>query len=195
MSSKPVLFSGEMVRAILDGRKTQTRRIIKPQPADDEGNVWVGRILGPEMYEPEAYDRYGEAYPGKPIYGIYDEYGEWGIKCPYTPDDTLWVRETWATPGNYDHIKPSLLGEAMPRWASRITLRVTAVRVERVQDISHEDALAEGSAPDAPYNNYGTGSKYRDTFAQLWDLINEKRGYGWNDNPWVWVIEFVMEAS
>lgn len=216
MAEKPILFSGEMVKAILSASKTQTRRIIKPQPTDDEGNVWVGRILGPGMYEPEVYDRYGEAHPGKPIYGIYDEYGDWGIKCPYAPGDTLWVREThWldcypdgvlvdgkpahvhyraahpypAIAKSIDgHWRPSIF---MPRWASRITLEITAVRVERVQDISEDDAKAEGVTP-VPFTDSGWDSSelYRNSFAELWDSINAKRGYGWDVNPWCWVVEF-----
>ena len=78
----------------------------------------------------------------------------------------------------------------MPRFVSRILLEITDVSCQQVQDISHEDSLAEGIDSDAPLNNYGTGSVYTDTFAALWDSINKKRGYGWDKNPWVWKIEF-----
>jgi len=74
----------------------------------------------------------------------------------------------------------------MPRWASRITLQVTGVRVERVQDISEEDAMAEGCGAE---HNFGDGTA-KVGFAMLWDSLNAKRGYGWNENRWVWVVEF-----
>ena len=91
LKERPVLFKGDMVRAILEGRKTETRRIVKPQPPED-----VGKIYGPEEYVPAKYDRYGDMYPGKPIFGIYDEDGDYGVKCPYGQvGDRLWVRETW----------------------------------------------------------------------------------------------------
>jgi hypothetical protein len=154
--------------------------------------------------------------------------GVWAhwLSAAYSPYGTtgghIWVRETWATPGNYDHIKPSELAAShfssselvyrateqcgdvyykwrpsifMPRWASRITLEITGVRVERVQEITSDDALAEGidrekAESTANWNDYGTGSLYVDQFAALWDSINAKRGYDWDSNPWVWVIEF-----
>ncbi len=87
---KPIIFSTEMVCAILGGRKTQTRRVIKPQPPPD-----TDTICGPEMYEPAVIDKNGELIPGKPIYGIYDKWGEWGTTCPYQPGNILWVKETW----------------------------------------------------------------------------------------------------
>ena len=142
-----------MVRAILDGHKTQTRRVMKHQPP-----WWAERI--------HEWARDGAVWRGR----VADAF--WTMKCPYgQPGDRLWVRETWATPGNYDHIKPSVLPYTdfdksllvyrataenaepyyqwrpsifMPRWASRITLEVTGVRVERVQEIGGNGARAEG---------------------------------------------------
>ena len=137
--------------------------------------------------------------------------------CPYgQPGDTLWVRETWATPGNYDHIKPSKLSDTcftqdelayratethgdvyykwrpsifMPRWANRITLDVVGVRIERVQNITEDDAQAEGiSFPGWDYRI--KRNSWALNFSSLWDSINAKRGYGWDINPWVWVVEF-----
>ena len=127
--------------------------------------------------------------------------------CPYgVPGDRLWVRETFYSNGmckntmschyraTYNGLftpdtvpwkwTPSIF---MPRWASRITLEITGVRVERVQDISEEDARAEG-IPD----EYRAGHRiyYRPRFKTLWDSINAKRGFGWDSNPWVWVVEF-----
>ena len=120
-----------------------------------------------------------------------------GEYCPYgKTGDQLWVRETWRVNGNaHDYAragKESVFYRAdedwnvdagwrpsifMPRWASRITLEVTDVRVERLQNVSHEDGRAEG------FDSL-------DGFALLWDRINEKRGYGWHANPWVWAVEF-----
>lgn len=221
MAEKPILFSDEMVRAILNGSKTQTRRVIKPPPPlDDFGNLDCGRILGPEVYHPKKKDKHGEIYPGEPIFGVYDDIGEWGAKCPYgRPGDLLWVRETWASHKSLDGTKPSEFPNAeaplsyradgihqpkrgrwrpsihMPRWASRISLKVTAVRAERVQDISEDDALAEGVSSDDPRCDLIDPPPYsyaRTNFALLWDKINEGRGYSWESNPWVWVIEFAL---
>lgn len=184
MNEKPILFSGPMVRAILDGRKTMTRRVVKLPP--DAVSVTVdpgGTIFGPGPYikagNPDGYD-----YPR--------------IHCPYDPGDRLWVRETWCcyTPmlrnprykadGHNDAgwtWKPSI---HMPRWASRITLEVTDVRVERVQEITDDDAKAEG----CPTVGWYDGPRPKLWFSHLWDSINAARGYGWDVNPWVWVVSF-----
>ena len=200
MKERPILFNTEMVRAILDGRKTQTRRIWRKPKRHSNYDVyprWVGKLF--------------HLFSGGHCIGEI-------AMCPYgQPDDQLWVRETWATLPLYDRMKPSQLvpkgtdlwwragGHTrfynvehgkwrpsifMPRWASRLTLKVLDVRVEQVQSISHEDALAEGIDPEAAYNDYGTGSIYRDTFAALWDSINAKRGFSWASNPWVWAVTF-----
>jgi hypothetical protein len=219
MNEKPILFSGEMVRAILDSRKTQTRRVIKPMSKKQAkwltpeliNTVPHGEMLGGgwQMHHPHAdTDDLG-------VYVKYDSPLGW-VKCPYgKPGDLLWVRETWASHEYMDDTKPSEFTEGaqmlpvwyrannqmhnvnqgkwrpsifMPRWASRITLRVTDVRVERVQDISEADARAEGvlKAGGASLSLYTA----RHHFSQLWDRINAKRGYGWDVNPWVWVVEF-----
>lgn len=213
MKSRPILFSGSMVRALLDGSKCQTRRIVKPQPPDDCGGIEVG------PYHPTIIRR-GEDEPGPEVFGAYSSDGSWGVKCPHGQvGDALWVRETWAhdaesleqcrashedafggsygpyyraTEGAPDTLKwkPSIF---MPRWASRITLQITGVRVERLQDISEADAMAEG----APSYEEGVDSPPRDTehewsytasFQRLWESIN---GPGaWATNPFVWVLEF-----
>lgn len=190
MNEHPILFSGEMVRAILDGRKMKTRRVIKPQP----DTVWHDTSAVPHTY----YD------------GIRE------LNCPYgQPGDLLWVRETWGVSAFLNKVKPSELKQSaqvsyrvdatgselshfvwrpsifMPRWASRITLEVTGVQVERLNDISEEDARAEGVHP----NQLTTIQPYRAAFCGLWDSINEKRGYGWLDNPWVWVVEFKVKET
>lgn len=201
MKERPILFSGEMVRAILRDvdPKGQTRRVVKGVALEMLGNGFTPEYV---------------ADPGNSAW------------CPYgKPGDRLWVRETFARcaceqcraiwPAETPHgilgyratyggpsmmiFKPSIF---MPRWASRITLEITKVRVERLQDISEEDAIAEGIErihgaaegdnrfsyfSDGFHRNFPTG---KETFAHLWDSINSKRGFGWDKNPWLWVIEF-----
>lgn len=192
-TEKPILFSGEMVRAILDGRKTQTRRVIKPQPRFDRMGLTDASFVN-------TYDETW-AYPNVCPEKYY--------KCPYgKPGDLLWVRETWRESESHtwagcqnldaihykaDHDEPDADGcwrpsIHMPRWASRITLEVTNVRVERLQDILVEDSLKEGM-------DHNPMNCPRMEFAQLWNSINEKRGYGWETNPWVWVVEFEREYA
>jgi len=203
MKERPILFSGEMVKAVLDGRKTQTRRVIKFDPDKmkvEGGQIWTLRR--------------GEWWPWTST--TYSPYGQ--------PGDWLWVRETWQIhrlKGPTGLEFPNILYRAdsstqllidkrvwqyvrekatwrpsihMPRWASRITSEILSLRVERVQDISEEDIRAEGlrffsggwlnHADDICYTNPILA------FHRLWDSIYAKRGYGWNVNPWVWVIEF-----
>ncbi len=194
---RPILFSPPMVRAILAGTKTQTRRMVKGIPL-----LWLSQSVG---FTPEFV-----ALPDNDA-------------CPYgEPGDRLWVRETWSpdppidsswastewngcgrridgVPERFQHPRfcnysadwlhgpivwrPSI---HMPRWASRITLEVTGVRVERLQDISEADAMAEG----APWGACGSpqeGSR-KAGFAKLWDSINGPNS--WDANPWVWAINF-----
>lgn len=222
MKERPILFNGEMVRAILDGRKTQTRRAVKPQGAvltDD-----MARSMG--VRPPEDQNM--------PV-----------VKCPFgQPGDRLWVRENWwqagrwqvpAWPdadgddavwcgskrivyaadgvppnepnrhypaglsnGKYAAAEPNTVWRSrpsihMPRWASRITLEITGVRVERLQDISDEDCWAEAppwlSFPVRSPSDYACiENGPRKAFQRLWESIN---GAGsWGANPWVWVVEF-----
>jgi hypothetical protein len=195
MSERPILFSGPMVRAIREGRKTQTRRVITNKQVLDSLNE-VGSWDGPG--EVEDWER---------------------SFCPYgKPGDFLWVRESFSYPrdgfdplspmtfwywadgnpedGDWTRPKPSI---HMPRWASRITLRVKSVRVERLWDISDEDCFAEGiSMDDEAYieaeRDRPLGwpvSSENQAFKSLWDSINGKRpGCDWKSNPWVWVVEF-----
>ena len=174
---KPILFSGPMVRAILEGRKTQTRRVVKPQP---------------------------EAVHVKTACS----YAALLRFAPYSGGMRLWVREAWATAGPAREYcryraddktnwlgawKPSI---HMPRWASRITLEVTGVRVERLQNISDSDCDAEGTTdhyictePTHETDGIHRCHPQRD-YQQMWDSINAKRGFPWSSNPVVWVIEF-----
>lgn len=208
MKERPILFSGEMVRAILEGRKTQTRRVIKPQPHPDV-NVCTVRPDGLHTYQDRPSGRYH----------ILDKPD--GARCPYVrPGDLLWVRETWQAQnlsGQWWHEVPraerelynwSIIDRAecedrepkpprwipsifMPRWASRLTLKVTAVRVERVCSITRIDAQKEGIDICPCCKGYhDLMCRCRDRFRKLWDSINAKRGFGWDANPWVWVVEF-----
>jgi len=236
MKERPVSFDGGMVRAILAGRKTQARSVIKPQPPatclyERNGEVYIGMILRdqPSVWGDKSYWRYGAEWGARP------DMTQPFPTCPYgSPGDRLWVRETWGAVwpdidreyaleeckieyradlppdrtdypggwpadearGNPDAPKwrPSI---HMPRWASRITLEVTGVRIERMQDISKHDAIAEGiqwseAFPEGyvhPGSRRGFGSAQQ-AFRSLWDSINAKRGYSWDSNPWVWVVEF-----
>ena len=211
IKERPILFSAPMVRAILEGRKTVTRRATKVQPhIDASGNFCVGS------------SNYGQDGYGKPVTKHFVN----GC-CPYgKPRDRLWVRETWycdhsevmrgpylkpddldvsearddgtlvyaadgLTPYEADQPvwKPSI---HMPRWACRILLEITEVRVERLQDISEEQARVEGVHKQPTTDWYsvpgidGVGTTPRSAFANLWQTT----GGDWDANPWVWVVEF-----
>ncbi len=196
MKERPILFSGPMVNAIREGRKTQTRRVMKPQPvlSDDAGWIWP---KGPQIKpSPDANETpYGM---GRAV---------WDSFCPYgVPGDRLWVRETWGYRSFEDAqakrpvYKADWVGQRqesslrwrpsihMPRWACRLVLEVVSVRVERVQAISEEDIAAEG------VSKYDGGEYLKNrgpmvsTFMRLWESING--GGSWARNDWVWVVEF-----
>ena len=198
MTEKPILFSGEMVLAILRNTKSQTRRVIKCDGLDCEGPC-------------------GNTVTGDARFAGRDQAGNSVLlKCPHgETGGKLWVGETWqedpvgefgicyAATGHSDKCKihshlwrPSIF---MPRRASRLTLEIVSVRAERLHDITEEDAKAEG-APEptgklgcypAPWATCTPGPlSFRETFRTLWDNINAKRGFGWELNPWVWRIEF-----
>ena len=199
MKERPILFSAPMVRAILAGTKTQTRRAITiPQRGafvlrDDGGGWWP--------YQSDD----GESV-------ICNDGNERPMNCPYDAH-RLWVRETFA-PRYFDDGKPGYRADwdgraadvcPEPKWKpsifmrrheSRITLEVTDVRVERLRDISEADAIAEGVAPRLRLvADAGGDREVRDTavdvYRDLWDSINGKRvGCAWSDNPWVWVVSF-----
>lgn len=215
MKETAILFSAEMMAAIWALQKTQTRRVINPQPVHDDGTIWSLRVLGPEMYAPAMYDRDGEMYPGPDVFGIYDEYGDWGRVCPYgRPGDLLVPRSTWSTLPDFDHLKPSQLdpaavadffwiagrepkpehfgksrpGRFLPKilWHLLPRLEILRIGAERVQDISEADAYAEGLGLDPRLPHP------RAWFRDLWDRINTARGYPWSLNSWVWVLEFKL---
>ena len=196
MNTKPILFNSEMVCAILDGRKIQTRRPVDGPKRAYPDNHWS--IINNELV----------SWPG--------DFAETEpLRCPYGEvGDLLWAKESYRTCSQCDYVKPSLLSRGepilyeadqmvrttgcvmikpgklrrmrfMPRWASRLTLEITSVRVERLQDISESDAEAEGIEsilvpPD------GGSQPYREGFKNLWGSIYQN----WDANPWVWVIEF-----
>lgn len=193
MAIKPILFNTEMVRAILDGRKTCTRRIVKDGIPDDA--MW-----GYTAFTPKGYIS---------CRGVYaDGYGEEFYKLPYQPGDLLYVRETfiqiaahtfWYKADGKSWMlkdfrwKPSI---HMPKKAARIWLKVTNVRVERLQDITEDEAKAEG-ANWKNGKNVGIEEKMNRTaierFAEIWDGTISKTNlyrYGWKANPWVYVIKF-----
>lgn len=145
MAEKPILFNTEMVKAILDGRKTQTRRVIKPQPPPD-----TDTICGPEMYEPAVIDKNGELIPGKPIYGIYDKWGEWGTTCPYQPGNILWVKETWRIGAWNENMPAIAVDYKADGFARREWLYIEDEEAfERYRIQSTEDAIKAGVETDA----------------------------------------------
>ena len=190
MAIKPILFNSEMVRAILDGRKDATRKIVKGFIPDDA--VW-----GYTAFTPKGYISCRGTFA--------DGYGEKFFKLPCEPGDILYVRETWkkALNGYYYYEawqrndiadvtkwKPSI---RMPKEAARIWLKVTDVRVERLQEISAESALAEG-ADKYIHTNGGLDENMTITsFIGIWNSTIKKSDidrYGWDANPYVWIIEF-----
>lgn len=212
-NAKPILFNTDMVLAILDGRKTVTRRVIKPQPKCKLSYVIAGHGSCKWGYPGEStYEFWGEEYKLPENLTEDDKKMVW--KPPYHADDILYVRETWClrfdgekyfykadkhTPReekrliDYDHVswKPSI---HMPKEAARIFLKVTNVRVERLQDITWQEAAREGcygSTSDDPDPLFHLPT-LRGEFQKLWDSTCKKnlQVYGWDANPWVWVIEF-----
>lgn len=201
-TEKPILFKGEMVRAILDGRKTQTRRPVQ-LPKDGLVWRWDGAWVDSGFEDTGQYMHIQFRCKSDPWEADPRDQTLHRVGCPYGfPGDKLWVRETFAYYPDEKHViyaasegdelaaggtnlkgcwKPSIF---MPRWASRITLEITEVRVQRVQEITAADAIAEGILVD--------DRQLRETpnFRQLWDSINAKRGFGWKENPWCWCLTF-----
>jgi hypothetical protein len=206
VKERPILFSGPMVRAILEGRKTQTRRVVQPQPKV------VHALYDDASLETNCIFRNGDQR----------------IHCPYgAPGDRLWVRETFgfeftqrwkgeqglSSPDRLTNMvyaasqkfpimvnddfraefsdmkwRPSI---HMWRRVSRITLEITEVRVQRIQEINTTDAASEGALLDDSCDYKGAvGHSQLVGFQKLWDSINAKRGFGWDANPWVWAITF-----
>jgi len=243
-TERPILFSGEMVRAILDGRKGMTRRIVKPQPQEHHWSVLPG-------YEQHALLMPTPQGPMARIWHYYDgmEDGVRWIKCPFgKPGNRLWVRETWQVRDDKSYYTKADLKahrtehpncaeiwektqppEAfpdwrspifMPRWASRLTLEITAIRVERLQEITEADARAEGvpdgqraTAPDDKHANCVNCGQHRNQHVgqvrgcfggtgTIFSTNTYRGGFAflwdqingkrasWESNPWVWIVEF-----
>lgn len=209
IKERPILFAAPMIRALLEGRKTVTRREIKPsmRTADSQFELHQqpdGSWRPMHTFDESCMDDQGTEHP---------------IVCPYgKPGDRLWVRETWSAGGQFDQMAPSEIdplyvgqirypadgrsfGRArpsihMPRWASRILLEITDVRVERLQDISEDQAKAEGVRLYTDHTELGDwwhvegietySADPRKSFELLWSSV----GGDWQANPWVWVVEF-----
>ncbi|MCY1047579.1 hypothetical protein OV208_40140 [Corallococcus sp. bb12-1] len=227
---RPILFSADMVRALLDGRKTVTRRLLKPQPAPnaphDGGTVWE--------FRPDN----GLHVPCGTV-GHLTVAEKMGLRCPYgQPGERLWVKEAWRpcvahshgmdacdcgdvsityradgaerffadrdVPNEWTMPRAAERGNVtplfMPRWASRLTLEVGSVRVERLHDITEEDAQAEGVErhpescgwlnyePSPPFESVSYHLTARESFASLWRSLNGPES--WDANPWCWRVEF-----
>jgi hypothetical protein len=225
VKERPILFGAPMVLAILAGQKTQTRRVVKGWGrlvTPPESHPFTGELVGDLGYPASA----GQTWAG---FAAKDSASPIYLRCPFgQPGDRLWVRETWAPFGpldqqNREQAPPGSVamyraGAAyftapmkwrpsihMPRWASRITLEVTGVRIERLWEISEDDAKAEGVARelgrDVPAAMGGGVNPWRDyedeenwytsaggSFGSLWRSINGRES--WTSNPWVWVVEF-----
>jgi len=205
---RPILFSGPMVRALLDGSKTQTRRVVKT-PRGASGFEVV---------------RYADSGALRGVFAVDEDgrhVGDNAMPCPYgAPGDRLWVREAFRVHDASEaelqyraddevvrHLGPDPAQDAfwrdhsrderwrpsihMPRWASRLTLEISDLRVERVQEITPADVYAEG------VGDFVISSRdvAQEMFARLWESINGPRGYGWEANPYVWVVSFKVLAS
>lgn len=201
MKERPILFSDEMVRAILEGRKSQTRRVLKYQlPSGVEVKSvapWADGLYRIE-HTPDPLPGGGQIIAAR-------------VCCPYgVPGDRLWIRESWSCADPKREAEYPAAGEQdvyyratesypdqlrwrpsihMPRWASRLILELTDVRVERLQEISEEDAKAEGVTLVC-MKGWEESRKYRIRFHEVWDELNAKRGFGWARNPWVWILTF-----
>lgn len=209
MKEIPILYNGNMVRAILEGRKTKDRRPVKLPNGSDPAASWYDNSFGLSYF----HVAFGS--------GEDRRFERRDIKCPYgQPGDILWVRETWTEtlPDGDELARPIFRAEGtdfedfdgftiplgrikwrpsihMPRRAARIFLRVKSVRIERVQDITDDEAIAEGIIGDEGYRLsgpcFGDQSLPRDCYANLWQSL-----YGtWAEKPWVWVIEFERVES
>lgn len=219
MSIKPILFNTEMVRAILDGRKTVTRRLMKPQPKSKLCYTFAGshkKDIGRWGYPSNtAHEFWGKEF--KLPEDITEEELKKKWNPPYHTDDILYVRETWGEgyeEGTYIYKADDKLANLpefkesskliyrpsihMPNEAARIWLKVKNVRLERLQEITEEQAKAEGAidnrgfihSPDNEYDDIHTAKEY---FEQIWKSTIKKTDidcYGCDANPWVWVIEF-----
>ncbi len=218
---KGMIMGAESVRAILDGRKTRHSFPIKPQP-QEQSEVEIG------MWSQTSIDKHGMAYPKPEVWGMSFEsfgFGHIGV-CPrYKVGEIVYVKETWKVAENVtvNSVAPVLYKAecnsfalanidnwkspfSMPELASRIHLEITGIKAQRVQDITEEEAMAEGiekpieercmlvyrdySIKEEDNEGYNWFSTAKDSYSSLWDSINAKKGLPWESNPWVWVVSF-----
>ena len=218
MKEHPILFSGPMVKAILDGRKSQARRVVRPQPNETKA----------AKYQVIKVADYFTGCPQAGLAYYWSNQGCWNssesFKCRYQVGDKPWVQEIWGVAPCYNELRPSelcltarqvswkaddgtvgadtyhrnvdkwRLPVHMPKWAARIWLEITGIRVERVQDIDNdwEDCLKEGvvGKNEACCEVNGLHIKVLWKFRDHWNSLNKKRGFGYDENPWVYIIEF-----
>ncbi|MER8959353.1 hypothetical protein [Mesorhizobium sp. M0701] len=206
MTDRPILFSAPMVRALLAGTKTQTRRVISTKPSR-KVNLFDGTWSESYVLDPGNQTWRDQAYP-------------WRV------GDKLYVREAWRTESRaYDDLAPSVMdadypviyeadadwslnksvgrlrpGMHMPRWASRLTLTVSDIRVQRLQEINDEDAVAEGvdqngavAGQDVDIDGGWWPGGPRNQYSRLWNGLNEPRGFGWDVDPWVVAVSFAVD--
>lgn len=219
MADRMTHFSGPMIRALLDGRKTQTRRVLNPQPRVLKNGRWYRPFptTDPLNWQYALGDRIqgylkspcapGDRLWAREAHAIYDAHGQhrddrvrwgpWGdLPTTLSPDlsQIAYFREGFDR-SHSGCWRPSI---HMPRWASRLTLVVTEVRVERLQDISERDAEAEGCRAAFSYPGWdGVSSvpSFRWGYHELWDSLNAARGFGWEVNPWVVAITFTVHKA
>lgn len=190
MAEKPIIFRSDMVRAILDGRKTQTRRVIrKPERLDGlmldgEAPDWCpyGKV-GDRLFVKEGYQITGYSESTRRLKGIYLAGKK---KFPFRKvTKAEW--DKWENRKNPFGISS---GRFMYKSLARLWLEITAIRVERVQETTPEDCIFEGISPLFADDRKKQLCDVVEDFQILWDSINKKRGYGWDENPWAWCIEF-----
>jgi hypothetical protein len=217
MKSKPIIMTGDSVSKILSGVKTQTRRVVKlkhnglsyPFLDGDDWYFWEGQgwqrdhiLRGPVKC---PYGKVGDNLWVKEGWAAEKEFDHLKpslITFPYNKDeDPVWYKADKETVGFYGAEKMGKWRSPlfMPKRVSRLTLEMTDIGIERLQDISEEDAKAEGCAAYGPGlctenpDDYTGCYSAKTNFKDLWDEINAKRGYSWNSNPWVWRVEFKVK--
>lgn len=210
MKETGIIMSGNHPRLVLDGIKTMTRRVIIPQP-DIEMDTWLEHPIVSKLGEVYQVGEVGRRW-------VVDKKGN-PLKCPYGQvGDRLIIIEAWATEYQFDQLKPSEIPHTariyylcddlrgfpfvgrrrsarfMCNWMSRARPEITEVRVERLQEITEADAIAEGMIKGQTVKLEGGGMSWpqscRGVFHLTWDFLNAKRGYGWDKNNWVWPIRF-----
>jgi hypothetical protein len=231
MADRGIIFSAPMVRALLDGRKTQTRRLIAlPTKTHSGGPIYERPDMG--GWQPTTnggdgcftVDKNGERLPVPETVGMWHRTTGTCLNVAHQVGDRLWVREAWRFQLEYEHLPGSELPQMrslveydlevrqhgsreagryrharfMPRWASRLTLTATDVRVQRLQDISEADAIGEGSAclavdDEGKFYEGVEGATYRCGYAGLWNTLHTTPGARWEDNPWIVAVSFDVE--